>query len=173
MAPVLELEPEKLGPVHEYVPLLTDVALKLVLVPAQIILVPVIVGVIGKLLIVAVTAVLVAVVQPFAVASTKYVVVFDKGGVVKLVPVVIGLPPTAAAYHDTVPVGEVAPSVTVPVPQRTFEVTLFIIGVAFKITTCDAVELHPEEVLVILALYVPPVVAVTTCVVADDCPVHW
>jgi hypothetical protein len=53
---------------------------------------------------------------------------------VKLVPVAIGVPPEIAAYHETVPVLDIAPNVTVPDPQRTAGVVPVIVGVGFTIT---------------------------------------
>ena len=64
--------------------------------------------IVGKGFIVATTDVLVAVVHPPLVASTKYVVVLDITGVVRLVPVPRDDPPVIAAYQLIVPALAVA-----------------------------------------------------------------
>ena len=83
---------------------------------------------VGVAFTVAVTAVLVAVVRLLSVASTKYVVVADKLGVVNDVPVPNETPPVAAAYQLIVPALAVAPNTTVPVPQRLAGVVPVIVG---------------------------------------------
>ena len=56
-------------------------------------------------------------------------------GVVKLVPVPNEAPPVAAAYQLIVPAEAVAPSVTVPVPQRELFVTPVIVGIRLVLVT--------------------------------------
>jgi hypothetical protein len=55
-------------------------------------------------------------------------------GVVKVVPVPKLVPPVAAEYQLMVPADAVAPSVTVPVPQRLSGVVPVIVGMGFTIT---------------------------------------
>ena len=67
-------------------------------------------------------------------------------GVVKLAPVAIELPPVEAAYHWAIPDVQVAPKVTVPVPQIVAGVT---VGVeAFELIVAIAevlgVDSHPS-----------------------------
>ena len=88
---------------------------------------------------VATTDVLVAVVHPFAVASTKYVVVVAMLGVIKLVPEPNVVPPVAAANQLIVPALAAAVNVTVPVPQRLAAVLEVIVGIVFT-TTATAVD---------------------------------
>ena len=97
---------------------------------------------------VATTDVLAAVVQPLAVASTKYVVVAVILGVVNDVPVEILVPPVAALYQLIVPALAVAPNATVPVPQRLAGVLAVMVGTAFTVTAiADAVSLHAPAVI--------------------------
>jgi hypothetical protein len=97
---------------------------------------------------VAATAVLVAVVHPFAVASTKYVVVALMLGVVKLMPVAKLVPPVAAAYQLIVPALAAAVNATVPVPQRLAGVVDVIVGIAFTVaaTAVLVAVVHPFAV---------------------------
>ena len=61
-------------------------------------------------------------------------------GVVKLVPVPNELPPVEAAYQLIVPPEEVAPRVTVPVPQREAGVEPVIVGVVFTVAVTAVLE---------------------------------
>ena len=54
-------------------------------------------------------------------------------GVIKEVPVASGVPPDDAAYQFTVPAEAVAPSVTVPVPQREPGVVPEMVGMALTV----------------------------------------
>ena len=51
----------------------------------------------------------------------------------KLAPVAIELPPVEAAYHWAIPDVQVAPKVTVPVPQMLAGVTVGAFGLAFTV----------------------------------------
>ena len=52
-------------------------------------------------------------------------------GVVKLAPVATLAPPVAPVYHIAVPIAQVAPKVTVPVPQIASPLTDGAVGIAF------------------------------------------
>jgi hypothetical protein len=68
-------------------------------------------------------------------------------GVVKLVPVPNEEPPVDAAYQFNVPALAVAPSVTVPVPQREAGVVAVMVGVVLTVaTTAVLAEVQPEFV---------------------------
>ena len=56
-------------------------------------------------------------------------------GVVYVFPVDIEEPPDDAVYQFTVPADAVAPSATVPVPQRSFGVVPVIVGNGFTFIT--------------------------------------
>ena len=90
-------------------------------------IVPVIVGIVFT---VAITAVLVAVVQLPFVAATQYVVVEEILGVVKLVPVPSDNPPLEFAYQLIVPAEAVAAKATVPEPHLELVVVPVIVGIA-------------------------------------------
>ena len=57
-------------------------------------------------------------------------VVVDKFGVIKLVPVANDVPPVAAAYQLIVPEEAVAPNVTDPASHREAGVVAVIVGIA-------------------------------------------
>ena len=86
---------------------------------------------------VAVTDVLAAVVQPLAVASTKYVVVAVMLGVVNETPVANDVPPVAALYQLIVPALAVAPNTAVPVPHIAAGVLAVMVGIAFTVAATD------------------------------------
>ena len=69
-------------------------------------------------------------------------------GVVKLVPVPILVPPVAAEYQLMVPADAVAPSVTVPVPQRLLGVVAVIVGIGFTVANTAVLPavVHPIAV---------------------------
>ena len=69
-------------------------------------------------------------------------------GVVQLVPVPNDAPPDDAAYQLIVPADAVAPSVTVPVPQREAGVVPVIVGIALTVATTAVlgVEVQPAFV---------------------------
>jgi hypothetical protein len=58
-------------------------------------------------------------------------------GVVKLDTIPKLVPPLAAEYQLMVPADAVAPSVTVPVPQRLFGVVAVIVGIGFIVANTD------------------------------------
>jgi hypothetical protein len=62
------------------------------------------------------------------------VVLEDRTGVVKLVPVNILDPPVKVVYQFTVPEDAVAPRTTVPFPQRLLGVVDVIVGIALTVT---------------------------------------
>lgn len=97
---------------------------------------------------VAMTAILDPVVQPFAVASTKYGVVVDILGVVNVFPDPRIDPPVGEEYQFIVPDDAVAPKVTVPVPHLLLGVVVVIVGIIFTvaITGVLVVEVHPFSV---------------------------
>ena len=90
-------------------------------------------------------------VQLFSVVSTKYVVVVPILGVTKLVPEPRIGPPIAPAYQFMVAVPElaVALKVTVPGPQRSPGVVLFIVGVVVTVATTAvrSAEVQPFSVV--------------------------
>jgi hypothetical protein len=69
-------------------------------------------------------------------------------GVVKLVPVPKLVPPDVAEYQLMVPADAVAPSVTVPVPQRLLGVVAVIVGIGFTVANTAVLLLvvHPISV---------------------------
>jgi len=73
------------------------------------------------------------------------VVVDDRTGVVKVVPVPNDEPPVKPAYQLTVPAEAVAPKVTVPVPQFDAEVVPVMVGKTFTVTEA-VVEFADEHV---------------------------
>jgi hypothetical protein len=85
------------------------------------------------LLMVATAAVLVVLSQPPDSHATKYVVVEEMEGVVKLAPVPMLLPPEDAVYHLSVPpLHPAAVSVTVPGPHLE---ALVVVGAAGGVQT--------------------------------------
>ena len=54
-------------------------------------------------------------------------------GVVKLVPVAMGVPPVGTSYQFTVPVFETALSITVPLPQRVAEVVAVMAAIVNEV----------------------------------------
>ena len=97
---------------------------------------------------VATTAVLAAVVQPLAVASTKYVVVAVMLGVVNETPAANDVPPVKAEYQLIVPALAVAPNATVPVPQRFAGVLAVMVGIVFTVITDAALVAVGVEIQV-------------------------
>ena len=89
------------------------------------------------------------VVQPLAVASTQYVVVLLMLGVVNEVPVPSDEPPVEAEYQLMVPAEAVAPSTTVPVPQREPGVVPVMVGMALTVAT-TALRLELTQPVLVL-----------------------
>lgn len=102
----------------------------------------------GNMFTVATTGVLVLVVQPFAVASAKYVVVVEILGVVNVFPVPRLVPPVGEEYQFIVPSEGVALRTTVPVPHLLPGVVAVIEGTVFTVATTGVlvVEVHPFSV---------------------------
>ena len=69
-------------------------------------------------------------------------------GVVNALPLPNEAPPVAAANQFTVPVEAVAPSVTVPVPQRLVGAEAVIVGMALIVATTEVRDavVQPEFV---------------------------
>ena len=69
-------------------------------------------------------------------------------GVVNEVPVPKLAPPVGLAYQLTIPADAVAPSITVPVPQRLFGVVDVMVGISFivAITAVLVPVVHPLAV---------------------------
>ena len=87
-------------------------------------------------------------VQPLLVACTKYVVLEEMDGVVKLVPVPIEVPPVEAANQDRVPAEAVAPNTTVPVPQVAPGVVAVMVGIGFTVPVTAVREAEVQPPLV-------------------------
>ena len=66
----------------------------------------------------------------------------------KLVPVPRLVPPVGAVYQLMIPAEEVAPRVTVPVPQTLPGVVPVIVGIGFTVATTAVLEdvVHPLAV---------------------------
>ena len=90
---------------------------------------------IGVVLTEAVTAVLTFEVHPKGEASAKYVVVEFKKGVVKVVPVAIGVPPVAEVYQLITGTFVVTPRVTTPGLQISAAVVEIILGICLLYTS--------------------------------------
>lgn len=116
---------------------------------------------VGIALIVAVTSVLDAVVQPLFVASTQYEVVDDIEEVVKLVPVPKELPNVDAEYQLMVPADALAPNVTVPVPHLEPIVVPVIVGIVFTVTANVRAVPSPQALEGVTCTFPDPAPTVT------------
>ena len=147
LAPVETLAPPVAAVYHWAVPVV-QVAPK-VTVPVPQIAAGVTVGVVGMALMVAVTNVLTD--SQFCgelLQLTKYVVVAEMLGVVKLPPVETLAPPVAVLYHWATPVAQVASKVTVPVPQIAAGVTVGAFGIALMVAATGVLlDSQPSVVL--------------------------
>ena len=66
----------------------------------------------------------------------------------KLAPVEILAPPVAATYHIAVPVAQVAPNVTLPLPQVSAPFTVGAFGIAFIVAVTGVLpDSQPSVVL--------------------------
>ena len=120
---------------------------------------------------VAVTDVLLAVVQPLAVASTQYCVVELIPGVVQLVPVPCDEPPDEASHQLIVPADVVAPNATVPVPHLEAGVVPVIVGNAFTVTAFVCAALFPQALLAVTEIFTVPAVPNVTVQIVVACAV--
>jgi hypothetical protein len=119
-----------------------------VTVPVPQIAAPFTVGVAGIGLITAFTSVLFDSHPSVVLQLTKYEVVEEIEGVVNEAPVAIEFPPVAAAYHWATPVVQVAPNVTVPVPQMAAPFTVGTAGIGLIVAfTSVLFDSHPSVVL--------------------------
>ena len=67
---------------------------------------------------------------------------------VKLAPVAIEAPPVAAEYHMAVPVVQVAPNVTVPLPQMASPLVVGAAGIGFIVAVTGVLpDSQPSVVL--------------------------